>query len=178
MSEDKRMRLNIGAGDKHLPGWINTDIRPCGEKTVDIRNIPYEKNVFDEIYACHVLDHLSRKDIDIAIKECYRVLKNHGTFRVAVVDFEKIVKIYNAGLNLEELWGSIVGGWKNEYDRHGCIFDFKLLKNYLEKHGFYDIKRYNWRDFLPEGFEDNSCAAIPKYDVYGYAISLNVVATK
>ncbi len=193
-SNKKEVRLNIGCGKKLLPEpWINCDIvspenirvteqiakNGCAFKKIDILDLKFDDCSVDEIYASHVLDHLSRnEELDKALSECYRVLKQGGILRVAVSDFEKTVKMYSEGIDLERLWGAIVGGHKTPYDKHGCAFDFTVLRRYLEKHGFVDVKRYRWQDFLPKGFEDNSAAAIPKYDLDGYLISLNVIAMK
>jgi len=198
--------LHLGCGKKLLPPpWFNVDKRSdmeldychgegdvtdlrhillvkCGFRhmdDVDIEETEIEDGSIEEIYACHVLDHLSRNgEVDKALSEWYRVLRPGGILRVAVSDFEKVVRMYTEGLDLEWLWGAIVGGHKTEYDCHGSLFDFTVLRRYLEKHGFRHVKRYDWRDFLPEGFQDNSCAAIPKYDLTGYPMSLNVVCLK
>jgi len=179
------MKLNLGCGNKRLPGFLNIDIDPAvhtagySDEMGSTCLFQYKDNSVDEIYASHVLDHLSRKnELDNTLAEWYRVLKSGGILRVAVSDFEAVSKLYRDGMDLESLWGSIIGGHKNDYDKHGVCFDFPVLRRYLEKHGFVDVKRYNWRDFLPKGFEDNSCACIPKWDINGYSTSLNVVCMK
>jgi predicted SAM-dependent methyltransferase len=187
IKEQKKFRLNIGCGDKILEGWTNIDksfqyYQTQGDTTRgygDATKLDFKSNCVDEIYASHVLDHLSRREeLDKALSEWFRVLKPGGILRVAVSDFEKVVRMYNEGLDLERLWGHIVGGHKTGYDRHGCVFDFKLLKNYLEKHGFVDVKRYDWQDFLPEGFDDLSRCYIPHMDFNGILMSLNMTAKK
>lgn len=180
------MKLNLGCSTRRLPGYWNIDIDPavhlagysdeCGSACCLCQ---YTDNSVDEIYASHLLDHLSRNEqLDNTLSEWYRVLKPGGILRVAVSDFEKTVKMYNEGVDLERLWGTIVGGQKTDYDCHKCTFDFTVLRRYLEKHGFVYVKRYCWQDFLPKGFTDNSCAAIPKYDLDGYLMSLNVECLK
>lgn len=198
--------LHLGCGKKLLPPpWFNIDKRndmefdychgegdvidlrhilliKCGFRhmdDVDIEEICIEDDSIEEIYACHVLDHLSRNgEVDKALSEWYRVLKPGGVLRVAVSDFEAIVKLYNDGMKLESLWGAIVGGQKTEYDQHKCVFDFLTLREHLERSKFIEVKRYNWREFLPKGFDDNSAAAIPKFCLNGYSTSLNVQAKK
>jgi predicted SAM-dependent methyltransferase len=184
-SKKKMIRLNIGCGTKPFKGWTNTDIDPeihikgYSNEMSSSCTFNYKDDTVDEIYASHLLDHLSRKnELDNTLHEWYRVLKPGGILRVAVSDFEAVSKLYRDGMDLESLWGHIVGGHKSEYDKHGCIFDFNVLRRYLETHGFVDVKRYDWREFLPIGFQDNSCAAIPKYDLNGYPTSLNVVCLK
>jgi predicted SAM-dependent methyltransferase len=180
-------KLHLGCGNRILPAWINIDKdtnivgKGLGFTIRDVTELHgYADNSVDEIYASHVLDHLSRNgEMDKALSEWYRVLKPGGILRVAVSDFEKVVKMYNEGLDLERLWGHLVGGQKSQYDRHGVCFDYNTLKKYLDSHGFIDIKRYRWQDFLPEGFDDFSQAYIPHMDKKeGILMSLNVQCKK
>lgn len=204
-NKNTELCLHLGCGDRLLKptkekNWINCDILPpegttyttdvivgkpfdvdgCEFRVMDVTALTFEENTIDEIYASHVLDHLSRKrEVDRALSEWYRVLKPGGILRVAVSDFEKVVTMYNEGLALERLLGHIVGGHKTDFDKHGIVFDFKLLRQYLEKYGFHDVSRYDWRSFLPEGFDDLSRCMIPGFDFNeGYCMSLNVQATK
>jgi len=181
------MKLHLGSGERRLPNWVNCDNdysfyeTGFSDELIDASDLhKFSTNSVDEIYASHVLDHLSRNNtLDLALHEWYRVLKPGGILRVAVSDFEMVSKMYNEGLDLERLWGHIVGGHKSDYDKHGCVFDFALLKKYLEKHGFTDIKRYRWQDFLPEGFDDLSRCYIPHMDFEnGILMSLNVRCKK
>lgn len=183
------LRLNLGCGKRRLPHppWINIDIdekihtEGYSDEYGNVRFLAqYADNSINTIYACHLLDHLSRNiELDEALSEWYRVLKPEGILRIAVSDFEMVVKMYNEGLNLERLWGHIVGGHKTSFDKHGCVFDFNTLKHYLEKHGFKDIKRYRWQDFLPEGFDDLSRSYIPHLNFEnGILMSLNVECKK
>ena len=135
------MKLHIGSGDRRLPDWINCDkdyeLHQTGfaDVKLDASDLTtFGDNSIEEIYASHVLDHLSRKEeLDKALSEWYRVLRPGGILRVAVSNFEMVAKMYNEGLDLERLWGHIVGGHKSAYDKHGCVFDFALLKKYLDE---------------------------------------------
>lgn len=185
----KPIFLHLGCGDRRLPHppWVNIDIDrkihtdgysdECGGATCLAQ---YVDNSIDEIYASHLLDHLSRnKELDRALSEWHRVLKPGGILRIAVSNFEMVAKMYEEGLDLERLWCHIVGGHKSNFDKHGCVFDFNTLKHYLEKHGFKDVKKYRWQDFLPEGFDDLSRCYIPHLNFEnGILMSLNVMAKK
>lgn len=188
------LNLHLGCGDRLLKSteevrWVNIDlVRPANAdysinpdfEVGDITKVEYVDNSIDSIYCCHALDHLSRnKEVDMALSEWYRVLKPGGILRVAVSDFDKVVKMYNEGLDLERLWGHIVGGHKSSFDRHGAVFNFVVLRRYLEKHKFINIRRYDYREFLPTDFDDLSQCFIPhlcKTD--GIIMSLNVEAYK
>ena len=55
----------------------------------------------DEIYACHVLEHVTRQKIIETISEWNRVLKHGGTLRIAVPDWQAMVAQYNETNDLE-----------------------------------------------------------------------------
>lgn len=75
--------------------------------------------------------------------------------------------------------GLLYGGQNYEFNFHYQVFDFLLLKNLLEKNGFRDVERYDWRDFLPDNFDDFSRAYLPHMDFeHGRLMSLNVVTVK
>jgi predicted SAM-dependent methyltransferase len=179
----KEINLHIGCGKVDIPGFTNIDLEEYDhidyvQDGTDLFN--FERDSVDLIYASHVLDHLSRKnELDKALINWYRILKPGGTLRVAVSDFEMVAKLYLKGFDLEKLWGFIVGGHKTEYDKHGCIFDYKVLKRYLEEHGFKNIRKYNWKRTIHANYWDYSRSYIPKgEDKKGILMSLNVEANK
>lgn len=75
--------------------------------------------------------------------------------------------------------GLLYGGQDYEYNYHYTAFDFGSLKKRLEDNGFVGVKRYDWREFLPDGFDDYSRSYIPHMDFdNGKLMSLNIVAVK
>jgi hypothetical protein len=75
--------------------------------------------------------------------------------------------------------GLLYGGQRDQYDFHKITFDFASLKAALELAGFKDVKRYNFNEFLPEGFDDWSRSYLPHMDFeHGRLMSLNVTAVK
>ena len=69
-------------------------------------------------------------------------------------------------------------GWKWEGARDH-EFDFPYLKEQLEEAGFADVGRYDWREFLPDGYDDYSRSYLPHMDFEnGRLMSLNVKARK
>jgi len=62
---------------------------------------------------------------------------------------------------------------------HYTTFDFGYLKELLEKSGFQSIKRYDWKEFLPDDYDDYSRSYFPHMDFEnGRLMSLNVIARK
>ena len=78
------IKLNLGCGDKILPGYINVDVAAerAGNKPdiiCDIRNLHViENNYADEILAVHVVEHFWRWEALNILKEWVRVLKPGG----------------------------------------------------------------------------------------------------
>ena len=75
------MKLHIGCGDIIIPGWTNLDIDnlPGVDINDDARmlsKIPDES--CDIIYACHILEHLGRHEIENVLKTWNKKLKKNG----------------------------------------------------------------------------------------------------
>ena len=178
------MKLHLGCGNRFLgKDWMHIDI--CNNKNIDyvmdIRNLGrFEDDSIDEIYACHVFEHFKVNEIIDVLKEWYRVLKPDSKLRLAVPDFESIVNLYlTKKYDLSIFHGLIYGGYKDEYDIHYNIYDQKYLSELLRNIGFKEVYRYDWKDFLPENYDDYSRAYIPHMDFEnGTLVSLNLLAIK
>ncbi len=78
------MRLNLGCGDKILPGYINVDVAPsrAGRKPdvlSDIRSLEvFENDSADEILAIHVIEHIDRWEVVQVLRRWNQVLKQGG----------------------------------------------------------------------------------------------------
>ena len=176
------MKLHIGCGDIIIPGWTNLDIDilPGVDINDDARmlsKIPDES--CDIIYACHILEHLGRHEIENVLKTWNKKLKKNGIIRLAVPDFQKAIQWYQKNPDLEDILGLIIGGQKTKYDFHKMVFDKKKLTGLLTNSGFYDIKEWNWRKTEHSDIDDYSQAYLPHMDKEnGLLMSMNIEATK
>jgi len=177
------MKLHIGCGSRNLPGWKHFDIRKIDDHidfvgTADDLS-QFADNSIDEIYACHLLEHFGRHQVDNVLAEWTRVLVPGGVLRIAVPDFEAIVSEYMQNKELSSVLGLLYGGQNYAYNYHYVCFDFNDLKKRLEKAGLTQIKRYDWKEFLPADYDDYSRAYLPHLDFEkGRLMSLNVIARK
>jgi predicted SAM-dependent methyltransferase len=113
--------LNLGCGPRFHEAWINLDfhsVHPCVKQHNLLKGIPYPDDTFDVIYHSHVLEHFTKKQAQIFMKECFRALKPGGIIRVIVPDLEGIVQTY-----LKELSRCINGNIEDEAN-----YDWMMLE--------------------------------------------------
>jgi len=76
--------LNLGCGDKILPGYVNVDVveARAGMKPdvlCDLHELsPFESDSADEILSVHVIEHFWRWEVVDVVREWVRVLKPGG----------------------------------------------------------------------------------------------------
>lgn len=84
------MKLNLGCGDKKLPGYVNVDM--CGEpdekRDLSVFPWPYEDASVDEVYSEHFLEHVV--DYEKTVLEIHRILKKGGVIHFKVPHFRSM----------------------------------------------------------------------------------------
>jgi SAM-dependent methyltransferase len=114
------MKLNLGCGERVVPGWTNVDyaigarlarlrfVGPALSKLKILRTtwpsdifihdlrsgIPFADESIDVVYSSHFLEHLSRQEGAQLLRDCRRVLKPGGILRIVVPDLAAIVEKY------------------------------------------------------------------------------------
>ena len=175
-------KLHLGCGQKYLDGWTNIDKLPTRINVVndDVSTLDtVNDGSVDLIYACHVLEHFGRHQVEEVLKCWSRKLKDGGLIRIAVPDFEATCKRYLEKKEIREVTGFMCGGQRNEHDYHKMIFDFESISFLLQKTGFERVKRYDWRETEHSGLDDYSQSYLPHMQKeIGTLMSLNVEATK
>jgi predicted SAM-dependent methyltransferase len=174
------INLQLGCGKLKLDNFINIDIMSdVADMKLDINDLSvFNNNTIDQIYICHVLEHIQRTQILNLFLEWNRVLKKDAILRIAVPDFEKVVKLYQQNENIPEIIGLVNGGQRNKYDIHFVIFDYNILNELLNICGFKKVERYDAFEFLGEK-DDYSKSYLPHMDFKnGELMSLNIKCIK
>ena len=96
------MKLNLGCGPDHMPGWTNVDydesLKP--DVVADLRHLPFDDGVATHVFASHVLEHF-RWDEPV-LEEWHRVLRPGGEIVVIVPDIIGVHALWKKGA----AWGA------------------------------------------------------------------------
>ena len=93
------MKLHLGCGTNRIEGWLNVDIdSPQADLHVDLRQpLPYADAAVAFIFNEHFLEHITRDEGLTFLRECRRVLKPSGVFRVSTPDLRWLIAQYQSG---------------------------------------------------------------------------------
>lgn len=189
MFSKRGTRLHLGCGSVHLPGFVSIDQAAYDhiDFQQDVRDL---SNFMDEsielIYACHVLEYFDLQEAVDVLREWRRVLEPGGTLRLAVPDFDALLKVYRASGSLAAILGPLYGrmvladgsgSYKAIY--HKTVYTFELLSTILSAAGFRGIRRWNWWETEHANIDDCSQAYWPDIDAHdAVLVSLNVEAVR
>ena len=137
-AEDGCTLVNLGCGNKPFDGFVNVDnrdIQGIEYPGVDARDLSvFEDESADYIYACHVLEHVSRQKTFDVLLEWNRVLRHGGLIRISVPDWDATVRYYQETGDLENVLNWVYGGREkeelNEFT-HKRIFNLSNLRSLL-----------------------------------------------
>ena len=132
--------------------------------------LPVEPQSATAVYCSHVLEHLALSEFRFAIGNVFTYLRSGGRFRAVVPDLEYLVKRYvadpveeaalrfldDSGLGdrngmrgLETLPALFFGR-----SRHLWMWDYKAMKQELERAGFVDVRRAYFNDSAEVRFKE------------------------
>ena len=87
------MKLNLGCGEMRLPGYVGVDCYqgPAVDVVCDLTRHPwpFESDSADAAVTWHFLEHLPGPELDLAMREIFRILRGGGTLYVKVPFKEK-----------------------------------------------------------------------------------------
>jgi predicted SAM-dependent methyltransferase len=129
-------KLNIGAGNTKLPGWVNTDLLPHGPCIYYLNaqeKFPFEDGQVQYIYSEHMIEHITLEDGQRMLTECFRVLAPKGKIRIATPDLPKILSLYGTVDQTTRRYKD----WALRYNnlRHGPDEDCLLINNFMRAWG-------------------------------------------
>jgi predicted SAM-dependent methyltransferase len=156
--EPELVKVNIGAGNVHLDGWINTDIAWRLPMYLDLtKPWPVPPGSVDRIYGDNVIEHFPLNVGRDVLRHCWDALRTGGGLRLATPDVERTARAYldNPKLTVAHLDRHRRHGFPAEYPvdmlritytyhgHHlGYCFDWEALSAELAVARFVDVRRY------------------------------------
>jgi predicted SAM-dependent methyltransferase len=157
-TESQLVKVNVGAGDINLEGWINTDVTWRLPMYLDLtKPWPVPPGSIDRIYGDNVIEHFPLPVCRSVLRYCWDALSVGGGIRLATPDVERTARAYleNPQLTAAHLERHRRHGFPAEYPvdmlrityayhgHHlGYCFDWAALAAELAATGFVDIRRY------------------------------------
>ena len=169
------MKLHIG-GETIKDGWkvLNIQKNDGVDFVGDLSDLSqFSNDSLEEIYASHVVEHLTKKKIKKTLSGVYRILKKNGKFYISVPDMDVLCHFFTSPLATKKIKFHIIemifGGQKDEHDFHYFGWNYEILKDFLEEANFSKVEKVKSFGL----FKDTS-----DYSPFGFPISLNVIAYK
>lgn len=145
------LRLNMGAGDRRLEGWVGVDAvaRLGTDILADVRSVPLLDGEVDEIMAIHLVEHLYKWEVRSALVEWARLLRPGGSLVLELPDIRKacwnvVNRVKPVGDKKPEeqlgMWG-IYGDPREEdpFMNHKWGWTFETLSPLVQECGFLGV---------------------------------------
>jgi predicted SAM-dependent methyltransferase len=169
------MHLHSG-GQERTDGWkvLNVQPGPHVDFVGDLRDLSqFADGSVDNVYASHVLEHVSQSDVPAVLRGVHRILPPAGKFMISVPDLDVLCHLFiSPWASAEMKWHAMrmmFGGQMDPHDFHYVGFNELFLRDFLTQAGFSQVTRVASLGL----FNDTS-----EFKPYGFAISLNVIAVK
>ena len=151
-------KINMGCGPHRKEGFLNIDLFPGGDLTLDLRrNLPFDSNCCEMIFSEHCFEHIDYPDtISHLFRECFRILKPGGMLRFSVPDTEWPLLDYGKGSQADYFRACMENSWHpahcltrlehinyhfRQEKEHQYAYDEETARKILTTTGFQDIQR-------------------------------------
>jgi predicted SAM-dependent methyltransferase len=200
-SASRDLKLHIGCGKGHLPGWINIDVHPAPLALNVLRGLPFSPASASHVFVSHFFEHLYYPgDVKPFLQELRRVLIKGGLVRLVVPDIESCIEAYSAddrtffasrretwtwwpenSTRLEDFLAYAGAGPDPAYlfEAHKYGYDFETLSRVLRDAGFEAIVKSAYMDSVHNELrvDDASAVAKAKYGERYYSLFVEARST-
>jgi hypothetical protein len=178
--------VQYGCGFSAPDGWLNFDASPTlrferlpligslytrnarrfpkGVRYGNIvRGLPVESSSADGVFCSHVLEHLSLRDCEQALRNTHSYLKTGATFRLVVPEMEHLARDYIASGDVHRLMRDSCLGMERRASALQAIFgnsshlwmwDEPAMRAQLQASGFRSIRRAQFNDSADARFRE------------------------
>lgn len=137
---DGHIKVNLGCGEKPLPGYLNVDVRPLPEVDVlaDVRRLPFDPGTLTEVASAHLVEHFREHQLRTVILPYWlSLLKPGGVVRIICPNWAAMLSRLNTGqMSLADFKLLTFGGQDYEGDDHFAMYTPETLMHLLHAVGF------------------------------------------
>jgi predicted SAM-dependent methyltransferase len=155
-------KLNLGCGSDLKDGFLNVDLLPGGDLTLDLRRgLPFDSESCELIFSEHFFEHIEYPHpASDLLRDCFRVLKHGGSLRISVPDTEWPLMDYPRGNDGSYFRACIENAWWHpnycttrlehinfhfrQGDEHRFAYDEETMTKALEGVGFKNVHRVSF----------------------------------
>lgn len=136
------VKLNLGAGDLRVPGFLGVDLREdVADVVADVTDLPYADDSVEEILAFDLLEHFPADRTQQILAEWRRVLITGGWLTLKVPNLQALGQlIHDDGEStttfIENVYGGHRFGPEGAWDTHHAGWTPRLLQDELALAGF------------------------------------------
>jgi SAM-dependent methyltransferase len=105
LRQNASRKLHLGASDKILGGWLNSDLEPGLSNCIFLdatKTFPFPDASLDYVFCEHFVEHINLEGAAICFREVFRCLKQGGVFRIATPNLHKYTSLFHDTLCLEQ----------------------------------------------------------------------------
>lgn len=188
------LKLHLGCGRSHIPGWINVDVFPAPLAMNMLWRTPFAADSACYVFASHVLEHLFYpRDVSAFLSEVRRVLAPGGVLRIVVPDIESCIEAYSSkdrtffasrretwswwpqnATRLEDFLAYAGAGAEPAYlfESHKYGYDLETLTKVLSEAGFVGVERSAHMGSAHEALrvDEHSAVASARYGERFYSL--------
>ena len=144
LKENKKLRLNLGAGHVCKPDYINVDVRelPGIDVVANITDLPFDENSLDEVFSSHVLEHFPEEMLKRKLLPyLFKLIKPKGCFRAVVPDgYAMLLAAAKKEIPFSDFREVTFGLQEYDGDFHYTMFSTYSLTALLKNAGFQKIE--------------------------------------
>jgi predicted SAM-dependent methyltransferase len=151
-------KLHLGCGPVQKNGYLNVDLFPGGDLTLDLRRgLPFESGCCEMILSEHFIEHVGYPEpVTSLLRDCFRVLRPGGQLRISVPDTEWPIVEYPKGDNSDWLQACHKHNWHppdcntrmehinyhfRQKGEHLFAYDEETMRLVLQGVGFHGVQR-------------------------------------
>jgi predicted SAM-dependent methyltransferase len=135
-----RIRVNLGCGEKPLPGYLNVDLRelPDVDVVADAQRLPFEPSTLAELASAHLVEHFREHQLRRRILPYWKsLLRSDGALRIICPNWGAMLERLKDGrMSLADFKLLTFGAQDYEGDDHFAMYTPATLTSLLNDCGF------------------------------------------